>query len=584
MKLRSELQELRSYVHMSPVLVTFAIVFSTLYKVFDVLPELFIGIAIDVIVNPNKSFIEQLGIVDSWHQFCFVGGLIAIFWIMESIFEYLAIVSWRQLALDMQHQLRLQAYNRLQHADVSYITSQSTGDMLHVVYDDINQLEKFVSKGPNEFVQLIVNSILLGGIFFYVSPRLATVTLLPMPVVLLIAYFFQNKLSKLYRHSRAMSSELAAHMVHRLQGMMTIRSYVTQNHELRLLEKQSTLYCRAQGETYNFNALYMPIMRMVIMIGFISTLTYGGMLVMAGKIPLNWYAVLVFLMQKFLWPFTKLALIADMYEDASACLQRILQLLARKPTLINCSKQIETDHLQGVVQFDRVTFGYRDGAPVLKNLSFTIPAKHSAAFVGTTGSGKSTIVSLLLRFYDPSSGIITVDGKNLKLYNLANLRQLIGLVSQDIYIVDGTILDNIVYGSFDATREEVEAVARLAQADEFISKLPQGYDTVVQEHGKNLSGGQRQRIAIARALLKKSPILIFDEATSAVDNETQAALEQLMFNLKKNHTIITIAHRLSTVKNADIIYVLDKGNVVEFGTHDELLAKDGLYARLYSLQ
>jgi len=584
MKIRAELKELSQYVYISPSLISFATICSAFNKVFDVLPEVLIGIAIDVIVSPEKSVILRLGIKDTWSQLCFVGALISLFWILESIFEYLATVSWRQIALEMQHQLRLQAYNRLQHADVSYVTSKTTGDMLHVVYDDINQLEKFVSKGPNELVQLIVNSLVLGLIFFYVSPRLAIITLLPMPIVMFLAYFFQSKLSKLYRRSRDMSSALAGHLVHRLQGMVTIRSYVTQDYELRLLERQSALYCRAQSKTHHVNALYIPIMRMVIMVGFISTLVYGGMLALQGQVPINWYAALVFLMQRFLWPFTKMTTIADMYEDASSCLERILQLLAHKLTLIKCTKLFEVDTVKGIVAFDKVSFGYRGGVPVLKNMSFTIPEKHSVAFVGTTGSGKSTIVNLLLRFYDPSSGTITIDGRNLKLYNLSNLRQLIGLVSQDIYMVDGTVLDNIVYGSFDTSRKEIEQAARLAQAHDFIMQLPSKYETKVEERGKNLSGGQRQRIAIARALLKKSPILIFDEATSAVDNETQAALEALMQELKQHHTMITIAHRLSTVRNADTIFVLDKGEIIESGSHDELIANKGLYARLHDLQ
>lgn len=584
MKIRTELKELSQYVNPSPGLTVFAVICSAMYKICDVLPELLIGIAIDVIVSPERSIVLRLGIQDSWHQLCFVGLVIALLWVFESIFEYLSTVSWRQLALEVQHQLRLQAYNRLQHADVSYIASNKTGDMLHVVYDDINQLEKFIAKGPNEIVQLITNSILLGFIFFCVSPRLAMVTLLPMPIVLTLAYLFQNKLSQLYKRSRSLSSKLAGHIVHRLQGMITIRSYVTQKYELRLLERQSSLYCKAQHATHHFSAMYIPIMRLVIMIGFISTLVYGGMLALQGQVPINWYAALVFLMQRFLWPFTKLATIADMYEDASSCLQRILNLLSHKLTLIKCTQLFEVDKLQGVVVFDHVTFGYRDGVPVLKDINFTIPAKHSVAFVGTTGSGKSTIVSLLLRFYDPSSGMITIDGRNLKLYNLSSLRQLIGLVSQDIYMVDGTISDNIVYGSFDASKEDIEQAARLAQAHDFIMQLPQGYDTKVEEQGKNLSGGQRQRLAIARALLKKSPILIFDEATSAVDNETQAALQELMRNLKRNHTIITIAHRLSTVRDSDTIFVLDKGSIIESGSHDELLEKNGLYAKLHDLQ
>lgn len=573
------------YVQPSWLLITFASFCSAINKVCDIIPEVLIGVAIDVVVRPEESVVTQLGIIDPANQLWFVGFLAALFWILESVFEYLYAISWRHIALSMQHQLRLQVYNRLQHADIAYIQTKTTGDMLHVVYDDINFLEKFFSQGPNEIIQLFVNTLLLGGIFFYVSPSLAMVTLFPMPFVMIIAYFFQNKLSQFYAHSRHMSSALAGHIVHRLHGIHTIKSYVTYDYELRLLEQQSNSYLKAQHDTHQLTALYIPIMRMVILIGFISTLIYGGMLALQGTIPINWYAMLVFLMQRFLWPFTTLTIIADMYESASACMQRILQILVIKPSLAQCYNAcVVLEHAKGVVTFQNVSFAYQSGHKVLKNISLEISAKTSVAFVGGTGSGKSTLVNLLLRFYDPISGAISIDGKNIKTIDLASLRHLIGLVSQDIYMVEGTIADNIAYGSFEASRDEIIEVGRMAQAHDFIEKLPEGYDTKVLEYGKNLSGGQRQRIAIARVLLKKSPILVFDEATSAVDNETQAAIEQSMQRLSKNHTIIIIAHRLSTVRNVDTIFVLDHGVIVESGNHDELIKKNGLYARLHELQ
>ncbi len=572
------------YVKVSWVLVFFASLCSTLNKICDIIPEVLVGMAIDVIVNPQRSILLKIGIQDPFNQLCFVGMLIAISWIFESITEYFSLISWRHLALVMQHQLRLQAYNRLQHADVSYVSSQKTGDMLQVVYDDINHFENFISKGPNEIIQLLVNTLTLGIIFFYVSPRLALITFIPIPIVMVLVFFFKRKLAQLYARSKAMSNLLANHMIHRLQGMTTIKSYVTQDYELHLLEKRSALYSKAQHDSHYFNALYIPIMRLVIMTGFITTLIYGGMLVLQGTVPISWYAVLVFLMQRLLWPLTTLTIIIDTYQQGISSLSKILQLLAYKVTLIKCTKSLIVDHIMGSVTFEHVFFEYQCETPVLKDINFNIKPKTLVAFVGTTGSGKSTIVNLLLRFYDPTSGSIFIDEKNIKIYDLSNLRQLIGLVSQDIYMVDGSVFDNIVYGSFDASYDDVIVAAKLAQAHDFILQLPQGYDTKIEELGKNLSGGQRQRIAIARALLKKSPILVFDEATSAVDNETQALLEKVIHDLKNQHTIIIIAHNLAVVRNANIIHVLDKGVIVESGSHEELLSNKGLYFRLYGLQ
>lgn len=584
MKYTNAFITLLGYASPSKGKIVFASLCSILNKICDIVPEILIGISIDVIVNQHHSIIAKLGIMNPFHQLYLVGGLTAFLWILESVFEYLYSITWRGLAQDIQHDLRLKTYATIQNLDLAYFENKTTGGLLNILQDDINQLEQFLSQGPNEIIQLTVNIIVMGLIFLYLSPMLALLTLLPIPFVIGIAYYFQHKLAHLYEIVRHNSANLASHIAYRLQGIATIKSYTTESYELDLLRQESNHYQKANRDANRINAQYIPIVRMAIMVGFIMSLVVGGIYALQGKIPINWYAALVFLTQRFLWPFTSLTTITDMYERSLACAKRILDILTSSRTIHDGTDHLSINSINGTINFKDVSFSYSNGIQIFNKINFEIPAKQTVAFVGSTGSGKSTIIKLLLRFYDSTSGFISIDNQNIKNLYLNDLRSSIGLVSQDVYVIDGTIADNIAYGTFSASRDAVIEAAKMAQAHDFIMELPKTYDTKIEEHGKNLSGGQRQRLSIARAIMKKSPILIFDEATSAIDNETEAAIQQSMAKLKSDHTIIIIAHRLSTVRNADIIFVLEKGVIIESGSHETLLKMHGAYANLWNAQ
>jgi len=583
MKSTNTLAKLLHYASPSKSKLFFAAICSTLNKLCDIVPEILIGISIDVIVNQQHSIVAKLGIANPFHQLYLVGALTALLWILESIFEYLYTITWRSLAQEIQHNLRLKTYATMQNLDLAYFENKTTGGLLNILQEDIQQLEQFLSQGPNEIIQLTVSIIVMGLIFFYLSPTLAFLTLLPIPFIIALAYYFQNRLALLYELVRQSSSNLASHIAYRLHGVTTIKSYTTENYELTRLQQESNLYQEANHNASRVNALYIPIVRMAVMAGFIMALIVGGIYALQGIIPINWYAALVFLTQRFLWPFTSLATITDMYEKTIACAKRILAVLESRPKILDGSSISDITSTQSSLTFANVSFSYSSDIKVLNNLNFNIPAQKTVAFVGATGSGKSTLIKLLLRFYDPSNGLISINGQDIKNLKLDNLRKTIALVSQDVYLVEGTVADNIAYGSFMASRDEIITAATMAQAHTFIMELPLGYDTKIQEQGKNLSGGQRQRIAIARAIMKKSPILIFDEATSAIDNETEMAIQQSISTLAKDHTIIIIAHRLSTVRNANTIFVLDKGSILESGNHETLLKQNGAYAKLWNI-
>jgi ATP-binding cassette subfamily B protein len=318
--------------------------------------------------------------------------------------------------------------------------------------------------------------------------------------------------------------------------------------------------------------------------GFTSILLFGGLQVEEGTLAVGTYSVLVFMTQRLLWPLTRLGQTLDLYQRAMASTIRVMGLLDTPIQIHSGEIPLSLKIIKGEINLDNISFSYFEREPVLENLSLHIPAGKTIAIVGSTGSGKSTIVKLLLRLYEINSGEITIDGINIQDIVLYDLRRAIGLVSQDVFLFHGSVRENIAYGSPSATEKDVIEAAKIAEAHDFIMELPQGYDTIVGERGQKLSGGQRQRLSIARAILKNPPILILDEATSAVDNETEAAIARSLQHITENRTTIMIAHRLSTIRHAHCIYVMERGKIVEQGTHEELVADKGIYTALWQLQ
>ena len=566
------------------ILIWQAVVCSILNKVFDLAPPILIGIAIDVVVQREDSVIAKLGVTDTFQQLVVLCLISALVWILESVFEYAYERLWRNLAQSIQHNLRLEAYAHVQDLELAYFEDSSTGSLLSILNDDINQLERFLDVGANEILQVLTTIIIVGGMFFVLTPSVAWMAMLPIPLIVWGSIAFQKKLAPRYADVREKVSVLNSRLANNLSGITTIKSFTTEAYEIERLRIESEAYRQSNRKAIAFSAAFTPLIRMIILAGFSAILLYGGMEAVEGNLDVGIYSSLVFMTQRLLWPLTRLGKTLDLYQRAMSSTNRLIDILDTPIAIHSGNLSLSNNVINGEIKLNNITFAYNERKPVIENLTLNIPSGDTIAIVGSTGSGKSTLVKLLLRFYEIQSGKITLDGVDIRDINLTDLRKSIGLVSQDVFLFHGTVKENIAYGMYGATEEEVITAAKIAEAHNFIGQLPQGYETVVGERGQKLSGGQRQRIAIARAVLKNPPILVLDEATSAVDNETEAAIARSLEKITHNRTTIAIAHRLSTIRHANCIYVVEYGKIVEQGTHEELLAKQGVYDNLWQVQ
>ena len=558
------------------------IIYSILNKLFDLAPPVLIGIAIDIVVEGADSFLGTLGIENRRQQLIVLAFLTFVIWALESTFDYFAAVTWRNISQDVEHSLRTDTFDNVLGLDLQYFENKSSGRLMAVLNDDVNQLEKFLDTGANKLLQTMTTVIVIGGTFLYISPLIAIFAFIPIPVIIFGSFKFTKTIATRYTRIRNGIETLNANLSNSLSGILTVKSFNREKREFERILTSSNEVKSANYHAIKLSAAFIPIIRIAILFGFTATLLIGGFMALDGEINVAMYSVLLFITQRLLWPLTELGDTFDTYQRAMASFKRINALKDTQPEIKDGT--VESMGINNSIVLEKVNFSYVENFPVLNNVSLEIEKGSTTAIVGSTGSGKSTLIKLLLRLYDVESGKIIFDEENIQDLNIHSLRKNIGLVSQDIFLFEGTVFENIAYGNLDATENEIWNAAKLSESDEFINLLPNKKDTIVGERGQKLSGGQRQRISIARAILKNPEILILDEATSAVDNETEAAIQRSLDTLKEGRTVIAIAHRLSTIRNADVIYVLEKGEIVESGSHDELVKLKKVYANLWDVQ
>ncbi len=563
------------------------LVSSVLSRMLDLLPPLLLAVAIDAIFNPEMGFRLWL-VPEAWlptettTQLWYTAGLIAGAFAFAAAFHYTRNWGWNRFAQGVQHRIRTDTYDKMQHLNMDYFTDKQTGELMSVLSNDVNRLERFLNDGVNSASRLVVMVLGIAGILLLLNWQLALIALLPVPLIAIFTRKFIEIIQPKYAAVRSSVGTLNSRLENNLGGIQVIKTSTTEPYESERVEDVSREYYDANWDAIRTRITFFPGLRLLSGLGFVVTFVVGGLWVLEGRVTEGTFVAFIFYTQRFIWPMAQFGQIINMYQRAHASAERVFGLM-ETPNRIAESEAGELVVTDGRVEYDDVSFSYDDDS-VLADVNLEVEGGETLALVGPTGAGKSTAVKLLLRLYEVDEGAVRVDGTDVRDVTVSSLRESVGYVSQETFLFYGTVRDNVAYGLPDADDEAIREAAKAAEAHEFVRNLPEGYDTMVGERGVKLSGGQRQRLAIARAILRDPEILVLDEATSDVDTETEMLIQRSLDRLTADRTTLVIAHRLSTVKDADEIVVVEDGRVVERGSHEELLAADGLYANLWAVQ
>jgi len=491
-------------------------------------------------------------------------------------------ISW--LGQNMVNDIRMKLFSHLQDLSFSFYDKSEAGRIISRVTNDTDTLSMIFAQGIVTVLSDILTLVGIVVVMLWLSVPLTLATLVVIPILLLITLVFQSRLRRAYRMTRRKIAKVTSKLQESISGIREIQSFTRERDTIETFRQANIENLQANVQAGRIFALLMPVIQIIGAIGTCIVLWYGGILTVGGGITLGILVAFLAYVTSFFRPIVNLTTFYNTVQSAMAAAERIFETMDTRPEIADAPEAIELPRVKGRIVFQNVSFGYNLSDPVLEDIDLSVEPGKTLAIVGPTGAGKSTMVRLLSRFYEPQSGAITVDGHDVRSVTLRSLHNQMGVVLQEPFLFSGTVMENIRYGKLDATDEEVKNIAKLVGAHEFITSFPDGYETEVGERGMRLSVGQRQLISFARALLRDPPILILDEATSSLDPYTELKIKRGLSVLLKNRTSIVIAHRLSTVRNADNIIVVNNGEIVEEGNHTELMKKKGLYRRLYDKQ
>lgn len=548
-------------------------------------PALFMGWMFAVLTKGSSVSLVRLGLATASSQLWFLAGVTALVMVGFAGVSFISGVMWRELAQTVQFEWRTEMFAHVQRAELRHLEGERTTRLAEVLTDDIDQFARFLARSADTLVQIGSCFLFFIPVFLICAPSIAWIAFLPVPIIAWLSFFYQERVAPGHAASSETGSLLNSQLINSLEASATVKSFGAEEYEIDRIRQLSETYRQSNRRIDLRTTAYNQAVLGVAVTSFVGILLSGGLEVISGTLPFEVYNGLINLPMLLFMKLPALGDAVEQYHRTVAALGRVIDLRRLPVESGGTGRPLDVDNVTGEMVLEGVTFAYPGRSPVLQDLSLRLAARKTTGIVGVTGAGKTTIAKLLLRFQDVESGRVVLDGSDVRELRLRDLRHAVGFVSQDAFLFDGTIGENISYGTFDADPERIATAARLAEADGFIEDLPSQYDTMIGERGVTLSGGQKQRLSLARAIVKSAPILILDEATSAVDNETEAAIQHALADFARDRTMVIIAHRLSTIRHADWIYVMGNGGTVaEEGTHCTLLERDGVYASLWRLQ
>ena len=531
-----------------------------------------------------RAFIDRLLPGHNWGIILVASAMLLAVYLMNTGLNAVVTYWGHVLGINIETEMRRRAFDHLQKLSFTFFDNSKTGTLITHVTKDLEDVGEVAHHGPEDLFIAIMTFIGAFALMFTVNWRLALLTTVVTPVVTVLSTRYGNRMTQNFRALFRQVGAFNARIEENVGGMRVVQAFANEEHERALFAIDNAQYRRTKLAAYRLMAASTSITYLGMRVTQLVVMVAGTWFVLHGQLTEGGFISFLLLVAVFLRPVEKINGVLETYPKGIAGFRRYTELLAVEPDIVDQPHASDAGALRGDIRFERVTFGYGDGRTVLQDIDLAIAAGETVAFVGPSGAGKTTLCSLLPRFYEPSAGRITIDGTDIRAMTLASLRSQIGIVQQDVFLFGGSVRENIAYGRLGAADNDILAAAHRAQLSDVIASLPQGLDTIVGERGVKLSGGQKQRLAIARMFLKNPPILILDEATSALDTETEQAVQRALTDLAAGRTTLVIAHRLATIRNADRIVVVDASGVAEQGRHGELLAAGGMYRRLHAAQ